>query len=128
MMRACAAVTLLLLVGGCDGSGGGSKPAPTKIEIANPFHDQMLSLTPLNRALALKRAIQDSGQRCTRMLGSAYVGLYERMHMWTGRCQRPDSDWAVFIAANGNVQVRDCRETAQLGLPPCKEPELLPES
>ncbi len=124
-MPAAAAAALALI--GCDGGGDQPKAAPKKVEIANPYHAQMQQLTPLNRALALKRGIQDSGQRCTRMLGSAYVGEYQRLHMWTGRCQKPDHDWAVFIAANGEVQVRSCGETAQLGLPACKEPELLPK-
>lgn len=129
MDRRIGLAATMIALAGC-GSGGQEEAGapPAKVEIANPFHDQMRSLSPLNRALALKRAIQDTGQRCTRMLGSAYVGEYERLHMWTGRCQQPDRDFAVFIAANGDVQVRNCEETAQLGLPACKEPELLPKT
>jgi hypothetical protein len=122
-----AAATLVALAGCGDGGRQEATDATTKINVSNPFHEQMQGLSPLNRALALKRAIQDSGQRCTRMLGSAYVGQYERMHVWTGRCQQPDRDWAVFIAANGDVQVRNCEDVASLGLPACKEPEPLPK-
>jgi hypothetical protein len=123
-----AAATLVALAGCGDGGRQEATDGATKINVSNPFHEQMQSLSPLNRALALKRAIQDSGQRCTRMLGSAYVGQYERMHVWTGRCQQPDRDWAVFIAANGDVQVRNCEDVAALGLPACKEPEPLPKA
>jgi hypothetical protein len=131
MARLTVVTGILLALAGCD-SGGGERQqstnGTTKINVSNPFHEKMQGLTPLNRALALKRAIQDSGQRCTRMLGSAYVGQYERMHVWTGRCQQPDRDFAVFIAANGEVQVRDCVDVASLGLPACKEPEPLPKT
>ena len=130
MARSVLAMGTLLALAACD-SGTGDRQQPsggtTKISVSNPFHEQMKGLSPLNRALALKRAIQDSGQRCTRMLGSAYVGQYERMHVWNGRCQKPDRDFAVFIAANGEVQVRDCKDVASLGLPACKEPEPLPK-
>jgi hypothetical protein len=129
MARMVGIAAAAIALAGCEGGGEQPQAAPkTKVEIANPYQEQMRNLTPINRALALKRAIQDTGQRCTRMLGSAYVGEYERLHMWTGRCQAPDRDFAVFIAANGDVQVRNCAETAQLNLPACKEPELLPKS
>ena len=39
--------------------------------------------------------------------------------MWTARCS-DGNDWAVFIAPNGDVQVRDCAEAATLALPACR--------
>jgi hypothetical protein len=39
--------------------------------------------------------------------------------LWTARCD-DNSQWAIFIAVNGDVQVRNCEEMQQLGLPACQ--------
>jgi hypothetical protein len=107
------------LLTGCDGGGESSAPTATKMRVANPHQDQLMALTELNRSLALRRAIQDTGQSCKKITSSAYSGEYKGLHMWVGRCT-PGRDWAIFIAANGDVQVRDCAEAKTLGLPECK--------
>ncbi len=50
--------------------------------------------------------------------GSAFQGEYKSLKMWTLRCS-DSGDWALFLAANGDIQVRACKEATQLGLPPC---------
>ena len=41
------------------------------------------------------------------------------MAMWAARCSDSGA-WAVFVAPNGDVQVRACADAGQLGLPECR--------
>jgi hypothetical protein len=106
----------------CDG-GGEPKAAPTKIEIANPYHDRLLALSVLNRSLGLRRAIQDSSQSCQRITASAYQERYKQLELWVGRCD-PEGDYAIFIGPNGEAQVRRCKDTKDLMLPACRTDQM----
>ncbi len=122
MTRSGVALAAILTLVGCDGGG-----APTKtrsIVAANPFQEKLAGLSDLNRSLALRRAVQDAGEPCKRIDASAYQGLYKSLHMWTARCSEGNGagerEFGLFIAPNGDVQVRRCEHLKQLQLPECK--------
>lgn len=117
MVRSSLLIGAALLLAACD-SGG--PPTRTKsIIAANPYQEKLAALGELDRSLALRRAVQDTGGRCKRIDMSAYQGMYKSLHMWTARCS-DGNDWGVFIAPNGDVQVRSCAHLKQLGLPECR--------
>ncbi|HEV2746750.1 MAG TPA: hypothetical protein VGW34_05575 [Allosphingosinicella sp.] len=117
MLKRASAV-LLLAVAGCD--GGPQEPAKTtKMKAGNPYVEQLRALNDMNRGLALRRAIQDSGEACKKVDSSGYQQDYKNLSMWTARCS-DGRDWAVFIAPNADVQVRNCADVQQLGLPACR--------
>jgi hypothetical protein len=108
----------------CDSGGGETGRAQlTKMTIANPYHDKLMGLSVLNRSLGLRRAIQDTGQGCTRITASGYQAPYKGLHIWIGRCA-PEGDYAVFIAPNGDAQVRRCKDVQTLMLPACRTESL----
>lgn len=123
MARATAAATMLmpmLMLAACD--GGTSEAARTKsigVAQSNEYVERLKGLSELNRGLALRRAIQDTGGICKKVDASGYQQDYKQLSMWTARC--PDGkDWAIFIAPNADVQVRECKDLATLGLPACR--------
>jgi outer membrane murein-binding lipoprotein Lpp len=120
MRRLATAWMATLLLAGCGQSGGDepTKVQSIKVDTANPYQQQLEKLSDVNRGLALRRAVQDSGQRCKRANASAFQGEYKSLKMWTLRCS-DTGDWALFLAPNGDVQARACKDTTQLGLPPC---------
>jgi len=85
---------------------------------ANPFNAKLLQLKPADRDGALDRAIVDDGQRCGRLMTSAYRGPYGNLGMWVARC-KPGGDYAVFTGPDGSVQVRPCADLKGLKLPEC---------
>jgi hypothetical protein len=87
--------------------------------ISNPGSDRLGALTPLNPHIALWRAIRANGHACARVTASAYQQDYHELAMWVALCEG-GRRWAVFIAPNDDVQVRDCRAHAQLDLPACR--------
>ena len=98
----------------------GEQPANrTQIKVVNPMHEGLLKLTSLNRRLALMRAIRDNGRRCPRVDGARYQEDYHGMVMWVALCE-DGRHWAVFIAPNGDTQVRDCADMYRLSLPQCR--------
>jgi len=113
--------TLCLLaavsLGACE-----REPAPAAprqdIQVRSAGQDQLLKLDDLNRAIALKRAIGDSGSVCKRVTASGFVGQYKNMDMWTARCDE-GREWAIFVGADDSVQVRLCSDTEAVGLPAC---------
>lgn len=109
---------IALMASGCD-SGPPTRTKSIQVAQANPFHDRLVGLSELNRSLALRRAVQDSGQSCRKIDASAHQGEYQGLKMWTARCSG-GRDWAVFIAPNGDVQVRSCADARALGLPACR--------
>jgi hypothetical protein len=122
MMRAIGGAALLALLAGC-GDGGDAPRNVTSIEVGEgAYVERLRELSPQYRDLALRRAIQDAGKSCRRIEGSAEQGSYENLSMWTARCEGGDQ-WAIFIAPTGDVQVRDCAQAEQLGLPPCRAVE-----
>ena len=113
------AALFVLALAGC-GEQAAEAPAETrKMTASSPFVDQLKGLSELNRGLALRRAIQDSGSACKKVEQSGYQEDYKNLSMWTVRCS-DTKDWAIFIAPNGDVQVRKCTDAAQLQLPACR--------
>lgn len=98
---------------------GQSQPTPKQpIVVRSEAQDGLHDLNDMNRAIALKRAIYDSGSICKRVEQSGYVQEYRNLSMWTARCDNK-RDWAIFIGPDGTAQVRLCRDLAELGLPAC---------
>ena len=115
------ATGLALLTAACgDGAPSGNAAAP-KAEHSkpNPFHERLMALSETDRGLALRRAVQDNGGSCRRIVSSAYQEEYKGMRMWTLRCEGK-RDWAVFVGASGRVQARTCADNVKLGLPACR--------
>jgi hypothetical protein len=96
-----------------------------EIRIANPDSDRLKALSPLNQRLGLMRAIRQTRNRCHRVVGAAYQQYYRGMEMWVALCD-DGKHWSVFIAGNSDVQVRDCAQSVQLGLPQCRPVMPLP--
>jgi hypothetical protein len=112
-----SAIAGCAVVAACE---SGEQPANrTQIKVVNPMHEGLLKLTGLNQRLALMRAIRDNGRRCPRVDGARYQEDYRGMVMWVALCE-DGRHWAVFIAPNGDTQVRDCADMYQLSLPQCR--------
>ena len=115
-MKAQPLVAIAALLSACGQS------APTKpkqpIVVHSEAQDSLHRLDDLNRAIALKRAIYDSGNSCKRIDKSGYVGEHRNLSMWTAHCD-DNIDWAIFVGPDGSVQVRRCSDLNQLGLPAC---------
>jgi hypothetical protein len=89
------------------------------IRVANPDSDRLKAARPLDQRLALMRAIRQTGNRCHRVVTGAYQEYYRGMEMWVALCD-DGRHWSIFIAANSDVQVRNCAQNQQLGLPVCR--------
>ena len=123
-MKCLAALILpLLALAGC----GDLTPTEnrSKIRVANPDSERLKTLSPLMQRLALMRAIRQTRHRCRRVVAGAYQQYYREMEMWVALCD-DGKHWSVFIAGNSDVQVRDCAQHAQLGLPQCRPVAPLP--
>jgi hypothetical protein len=112
-----SAAALALVTAACE--DGAPEQTVTAVRAANPHSDQLRAMSEDGRNLGLYRAVRDSGERCKRVEEGAYQQDYKNMAMWTARCS-DSGEVAVFIAPNGDVQVRPCRDAATLGLPACK--------
>jgi hypothetical protein len=108
-----------LLLAACDGGNGPATTNVTSVKVANPYVEQLHALTEMNRGLALRRAIQDAGNRCKKVDASGFQQDYKNLSMWTARCS-DSGEWALFIAPNADVQVRACDTASRLGLPECR--------
>lgn len=111
----CAALALILA--GCE--DGAPSSNVTSIRVVNPGSDRLKALSPLNQRIGLMRAIRDSGKRCRNVQAVGYQQEHRRMAMWVALCS-DGRHWAIFIAPNEDIQVRDCAENAQLDLPVCR--------
>lgn len=119
MRTAALALALALAISGCDNGGQSRDSQPVQsIKVRSDAQKQLHEANDLNRAIALKRAIYDSGYRCQRITSSGYVADYQNLEMWMARCA-DGRDWAVFIGPDGSAQVRDCEDVARFGLPEC---------
>ena len=110
------------LLGACEKE----TPAPAKpdktIRVRSEGQKALFAANELNRAIALKRAIMESGSSCKRVATTGFVGTYKNMDYWTASCADttgPARDWAIFIGADDSVQVRLCEDTKAVGLPAC---------
>ena len=120
------ALGLLLLLAGCGDNGTQTRDVRT-VKVAIPGSDKLAAMHPIDRNLGLWRAIRDSGQRCKKVDNGALQQDYQNMAMWTAHCT-DTGQWAIFIAPNDDVQVRQCTDTASLNLPACKPlPAVAPE-
>ena len=108
---------------------GQSTPAEPRneVRVRSAEQEQLHKLDDLNRAIALKRAIRQSGLRCLRIDRSGYVGEYKNLSMWMATCS-DKRDWAIFVGPDASVQVRLCKDVARYGLPACemREPKQAP--
>ena len=120
-----SALLALFLLAGC----GDGTPAQnvTSVKASNTYSDQLAAMTPLYRNLGLWRAIRDAPQRCKRVDSGAFQQDYKNMAMWSAHCT-DTGQWAIFIAPNGDVQVRPCADAAAIGVPACRPlPPPVPE-
>lgn len=92
---------------------------PQQIAVRSAEQEQLHQLDEMNRNIGLKRAIQDSGLRCRRVLSSGYVQEHNKLSMWTASCEDKRS-WGIFVGPDGSAQVRPCADLPKLGLPECK--------
>lgn len=105
------------LLTGCNDSQPDRTANTQTIEVRSAEQAQLHKLDALNLAIALKRAIYDAGQSCTRVTDAGFVGTYENLDMWMARCET--REWAVFAGPDGSAQVRDCKDVQAAGLPAC---------
>ena len=99
---------------------GQSQPTQPRqpIVVRSEAQDALHQLDEMNRAIALKRALYASGYRCQRVDKAGFVTTYKNLDMWTAHCA-DGRDWAIFTGPDGSVQVRDCKDVAQFGMPAC---------
>lgn len=110
---------VLALAASCD-DGAPPRNFP-KIKVAENsiFQQRLQKMDPRLRNATFMRAIRDSGESCNRVVQSSFTGLFETLPMWSARCSG-GSEWAIFIAADGGIQLRECGQMQQLGLPACR--------
>ena len=119
-MRRFLPLFLIPLAAACDESPT-TQPA-NPIVVRSEGQDRLHQLDDLNRAIALKRAIHDTGAECRRVTKSGYVGEYQNTSQWMATCEDRDGrtrDWALFVGADESVQVRLCADVEKVGLPAC---------
>ncbi|HEX8193772.1 MAG TPA: hypothetical protein VF552_12820 [Allosphingosinicella sp.] len=147
VLSALFAASAALALAGCGGDGAGSNanqaaPAASAdgasaeasadaatpsarsagTRIANRPHEALLRLDDSDRRITLVRAIRATRNRCPHRVepNPVHQGEYEGMAYWTARCDN-NEQYAVFIAPNEDVQVRNCRDMAELRLPACRQ-------
>jgi len=143
ILSAITAAAAVLALAACGEDSGGSAnqaaPAPqadnmseasadvavsreTGTRIANRPHEALLRLDDSDRRITLVRAIRATRNRCPRRVepNPVHQGDYEGMAYWTARCDN-NEQYAVFIAPNEDVQVRNCSDMAEPRLPACAE-------
>ena len=113
-----AGLALALALGGCGDGGVESQPKAKKMTVSSPYIEQLKALSKDNQGLPLRRAVQDSQQRCKRVERSGYQEDYKNLSVWNLKCT--DGEYVLFIAPNGDVQVRSCEHSQRLGLPQCR--------
>ncbi len=107
-----------LTAAGCDGADAPTEQRrPTRI--VNSYHDRLMTLSPQMQRLTLMRAVRDNGRRCGRVEAGRYQEEYRNMSLWVALCE-DGRHFGVFIAPNGDTQVRECTEMRQLELPQCR--------
>ena len=114
-----AAGTMLAAVAVVACEDGRAPENRTHIKIANPHSDQLAALPDELQRLGLMRAIRDSGRRCRRVEAGRYQQDYRDLAMWVALCN-DGRYWAIFIAGNADIQVRECAHMRELDLPQCR--------
>lgn len=120
MPRLLLSFLLIATVAACDDNPATQPSQP--IVVRSEGQDRLHQLDDLNRAIALKRAIYESGNECRRVTQSGYVGEYENTSYWTATCEDRfgrTRDWALFVGPDESVQVRLCEDVVKAGLQAC---------
>ena len=110
MRRAWAAALVALATG-----------AAAQVPQANPYAERLARLPDIQRKGTMRRAVLDDGQYCHTVELVGRRGHWRNLDMWQVRCDR-GADYGVFLGPDGSVQVRPCRDLAQLRLPRCALP------
>src|SRR3712207_5044127 len=110
-------LALAMSLSACDRGGGGGEAKVKQMTASSEYLDKLRALTDDNRGLALRRAVQDSQQRCKRVGQSGYQQDYKNLSVWNLKCT--DGEYGLFIAPSGDVQGRSCEHAERLGLPRC---------
>lgn len=121
-MRAIILAICCAGVLGACGKEAPPEPKAKEIHVRSEGQKNLFAASELNRAIALKRAIMESGSTCQRVASTGFVGTYKNMDYWTASCAdkfNRNRDWAVFIGADDSAQVRLCEDTKAVGLPAC---------
>ena len=63
--------------------------------------------------IARKKQVAGNGNRCRRVQVGRYQEDYRNLALWVALCD-DGRYWGVFIAPNGDTQVRECTEMRQL--------------
>lgn len=116
-LAVAAAILPILAAAACDEVPPSEPRAP--IKITNRPHDELSALGPDMQRLGVMRALRDNGKRCRRVVETRYQEDYRQMALWVALCD-DGRHWALFIAPNGDTQVRECPEMRELGLPQCR--------
>lgn len=120
MRSAVVSLSALLLLTGC-GPSAAPQARTAAIKVQGQEQKQLAAASEMDRSIALKRAIYDSGSRCRRVTRTGQMADYKNMSMWQAVCD-DGGNWAVYIAPNGGVQVRACADLKGLKLPQCTMP------
>jgi hypothetical protein len=121
MSRLFLPLALLAVLSACDNKNPATQPSQP-IVVRSEGQDKLHQLDDMNRAIALKRAIYETGAECRQVTKSGYVGEYENTSYWTASCQDKygrTRDWALFVGPDESVQVRLCEDVVKAGLAPC---------
>jgi len=116
------ALLAIMALAACDNSPQQSTTNEPRIKVRAPEQDQLHKLDAFNLAIGLKRAIYDAGYTCQRITDAGFVGTWKNLDMWMAHCVYKNGsprDWAIFAGPDGGAQVRDCKDVAPSGLPPC---------
>ena len=120
-MRPTLALIGGLLLAGCNQQQSAPTNQPS-IKVRSAEQDGLHQLDAFNLAIGLKRAIYDAGYTCKRIDDAGFAGEYKNLDIWVAHCvydQGSPRDWAIFAGPDGSAQVRDCKDVAATGLPPC---------
>lgn len=119
MIRRAALLMVPILLTACgSGDDQAAPPLQNDIVVRSDTQKRLLDLNDLDRAIALKRAMQEQGLRCGQIVSTGFVTRYKDMDMWTATCS-DDRQWALFVSANDSVQIRLCADNEKIGLPAC---------
>jgi len=119
-MRVIVASVLALSLAACgDQQSQQQQVNEQQITVRSPEQDRLHQLDTMGRDIGLKRAIQDSGMTCKRVIRSGYVQEHEALSMWTAECTG-NRNWAIFVGPDGSAQVRPCQDMAKFNLPECR--------
>ena len=123
MTKRLALAAPLLALAGC-GDGGDGPPPAEQIAIANPYNDALLRASEFSRNATIRAAVARNRQPCERVLEAAHTGRHKNLQLWTVRCVSPRGGgyrYGLFLAPDGQTQVRSCQAMRTLGLPACRE-------